>query len=346
MLKSTIHSPSLDNQDCQDRFLSDFKRSISQGDLEIKLMKLNLALEDLHILLIVSEYDGIGAKQLGQKIHLSRYAALNRANQLVGAGLLVCERIQSTKTGIKPAYSFHIAPGLTKEAILQVLEQKKTKPIQSSQVVPIPVANLEPAEPEPGILPRTFKQSPDLVDMSALKLNLLNLPSVALEILKIITSQGITTTQVAQEFDFTLGQSHKYLKLLFDQKWLIRKSLPSKKTVGTGGHIYFLAHHLTPELIESALEPSLKSSIQQRKQEDLDSIIDPSSDFSQYQSESTMNSEFNNTASSNIKLIKLIREIITLRRQVATLADLEQELKLLGGEEAEKLLEDLDSGNL
>ena len=75
----------------------------------------------LQILELIGKSDGITAKVLGQKINLSRYAALKRAQKLVGKKFARLEEVSSAKTGIKPTYVFRLVKPLTLELISEAI---------------------------------------------------------------------------------------------------------------------------------------------------------------------------------------------------------------------------------
>jgi predicted transcriptional regulator len=226
---------------------------------------LNLDETDLKILLTVLAFDGIGAKALGQKVHISRYTALARASQLVEANLLTAEKIPSPKTGIKPAYSYHIAPGLTKEAIEAVIRQKELGSLalldQNNAIPRERVASTSQAEP----FEQTATES-QIPDFSTLKLCLSSLTSKTLPILTLVSrSNGITANDIAQRTNQIKQAVHPRVKKLMELGLLSRKEVA--RTTGKE-YIYFLSPSLTPEVIEAALAPSkLKEAKLQLEQE-------------------------------------------------------------------------------
>ncbi|NQE35190.1 hypothetical protein [Microcoleus asticus] len=265
----------------QASFLSEFEPSQNKESAKNGSTVLRLDNEKLLILLVVDQFNGIGAKELGEKINLSRYAALAHSKQLIEMNLLTADSIPSSKTGIKPAYSFHLAPGAPREALYTAAKQRKLKLpkfLENKIEEQYPSANnpIQSLDLKTDLPELTLPEN-QMAELGFLKVRLLALPMKSREILMLIESDGITTSTTAKKISCEKTTAHKYLKQLFDSGWLARIS---KNNVTRGHeHLYFLASGLTKELIETALSlPESKVLTQQMDQDTNDGTVSTSSE--------------------------------------------------------------------
>lgn len=101
------------------------RQEIPKSEILSQLLQ-DLDLLDLLILRTVCETDGMTAKTIGIKVHLSRSAALKHTKNLVDRELLTSESV-IVASGIRPAYLFFPIPELTIKIIDQVITQQEEK---------------------------------------------------------------------------------------------------------------------------------------------------------------------------------------------------------------------------
>ncbi|MEG4067614.1 hypothetical protein QUA42_09700 [Microcoleus sp. Pol11C2] len=335
----------------QASFLSEFEPSQNKESAKNGSTVLRLDNEKLLILLVVDQFDGIGAKELGEKINLSRYAALAHSKQLMEMNLLTADLIPSSKTGIKSAYSFHLAPGAPREALYTAAKQKKLKLpkfLENKIEEQYPSAKNPIQSPDLKTnLPELTLPENQMTELCSLKVRLLTLPVKVRKILMLVESDGITTSAIAQGISCEKTTAHKYLKQLFDLGWLTRTS---KKNVTRGyEHLYFLASGLTKESIQAALDlPESKVLTEQAPQEAEFEVspastpqeTSPQSNIPNLMQTESTDHQGNPTQSAEDvpAVMQAIRELVVLYRKVT---ELEHNLRAMGGEKAEELINTL-----
>jgi hypothetical protein len=204
---------------------------------------------DLKALEFIGEANGITAKFLGPKIHLSRYAALKRVQNLAKKNFALCESVSTTKTGIKPTLVFRLADHVSLDLVRKALLYKEQQQDENwSQVIE-----------------STFWESLDQVDDVISRLRNQNIG--CLQILRVIIANGLegaTYTWIEDELLPTHAQGNTcakewladLLEAANETNIMIVKLLPLEPIQEI---LYCPAPDITLELICSVLQESLEA---------------------------------------------------------------------------------------
>lgn len=209
-----------------------------------KLLELNHV--DLLILQAVLESSfgddslGVDSKTIGAKVHLSRYAALERAKKLAQKGLLVQESGSKPKSAAKPTYYFLPSPDLTPKAVETALEEA--------------VKNL----PLPSKLESSKEDMSETDDSVLLKLDVRSL-----EILKIVAesdSQAIKAKEIEERSGLSAQATNARLRELVQKSLLTRQE--HQFSTFSKGFVYSLTPGLTLSRISLILRQKAESPLE------------------------------------------------------------------------------------
>lgn len=244
LMVETLNEHSFESQGLS---LSDAQEVLNQGSsskvggflkMLDKLLELNHV--DLLILQAVLEFSpqenslGIDSKTIGAKVHLSRYAVLQRAKKLAQKGLLVQASGSRPKSGAKPTYYFLPSSNLTLQAVSTALEE-------AVENLPLP-PNLESST-------KDMSEAQDYVSV------LSKLDVKSLQILRVVgelSSQGARAREIEKQSELSSQATNARLRDLVERGLLTRQE--RQLSASSKGFVYFLIPNLTLSQIDSILQ--------------------------------------------------------------------------------------------
>ncbi|MEH2262387.1 hypothetical protein [Nostoc sp.] len=308
---------------------------------------------------------GISAKLIGERIHLSRWSALEYCKKSVAIDCLSCEQIVSAKTGIKPTYIFRLSDWLfqKKDLIKLAIEyqaQKNYIPINSAKIEQFTPMNLPKTDSING-----KDENGYVLKLARFQKDVKKLAPNEQRALKLFAKKPETTSSnAAQELKCSQTTAHKPLKKLYDLGILNRKPKVSSDKAGRSGYVYFLNDPLTPGLInaifnQSQQKPTLESELDLKdftasngsvNHETLKDNKSDSMNKELSEQETKFQIESNENVELNTAVMTMVTEFLTLRQQANIIAqkqkNIADSLRDIGGEQAEALITTLYSDNL
>jgi len=293
---------------------------------------------------------GISAKLVGERIHLSRWSALEYCKKSVAIDCLSCEQIASTKTGIKPTYLFRLSNWLFLEKDLielaiQYQTQENYTTANSTENQQFTPKNLSETNSINGKDHNSY-----VLKLARLQEDIKKLAPNEQRALKLFAKKSETTSSnAAQELNCSQTTAHKPLKKLYELGILNRRTEVSDKA-GRSGYVYFLNDPLTPGLIhvvfnQSQQEPILKSELDLKDITVSNGSVNHEN-LKDSKSDSMTKESFNHQSVAQTSDAKVITEKLEqaadkldeLMSLVDQVNQVEEELRKIMGTKAEKLI--------
>ncbi|MBD2770924.1 MarR family transcriptional regulator [Iningainema tapete] len=285
-----------------------------------------LSIDELRLVLIVAENNGITAKKIAEELYRSRANASKLAKQVVQKEVITFIEKPSKKTGILPTHEYYLAHGITKDMIVSAIEIKDNSgetPNFINTGESLSLNDLGSINLKNPINPTFLKEC------------LLGLPLILHRTLRVVPTKGITAFEAANLLKCTTATSNKKLKKLWELGWLIRKKLESDN--GTSGeYCYFLASSLTPDLLNTAFATLRVKTIKKPMYDNY-----PEKEMLN-QKEQEPSLEIETTDPQAEIVIAKVNQLMTHIRQAKAL---KEELRAIGGRQAEELIANLEAEN-
>jgi predicted transcriptional regulator len=317
------------------------------------------------------------AKEISEEIHVSRSAVSKQIKELVVEKYVTYREVSAGVGAVKARHLYSLANDCSIEAIDDAIKFTYSKDLKLLNSV---TENLLESVLSETNLDEDITEERDLFFFHLKHLALEFHPTIQ-SILKLIPDTGIRSSEIASKLGLDNTTVNKHLKHLIELGWLCRE-IASTKGQGRSGYVYFPVNGINAELIsflltdndlnsngklsdsqngnhyhdDASVVPSSNSVTSSDAQltslgelvsgkhfnenlEDSNANISMKSETSQQKSSASSVSLGKDLPVAG-EIMAKIKELLVLRRKLSTI---QQELRDLGGKEAEELIAELES---